>query len=123
MANFTFPAGKNFTGGGVYQSFGKRPVGVLFQCVYKSMGWLLHEVHRGVTALQSVGWYSQKESKVLLIIARKQQMNEVVNEIKEIDRRAFISVSTAMSVFGEGFEEVKSGLKKVNDKNVEVNNE
>ena len=72
---------------------------------------IINEVHRGVTALQSVGWYSQKESKVLLIIARKYQMNEVVNEIKEIDKKAFISVSTAMSVFGEGFEEVKTGLK------------
>ena len=72
---------------------------------------IIHEVHRGVTALQSVGWYSQKESKVLLIVARKQQMNEVVNEIKTIDKQAFISVSTAMSVFGEGFEEVKTGLK------------
>ena len=72
---------------------------------------IINEVHRGVTALQSVGWYSQKESKVLLIVARKYQMNEVVNEIKTIDKQAFISVSTAMSVFGEGFEEVKTGLK------------
>ena len=72
---------------------------------------IINNVHRGVTALQSVGWYSQKESKVLLIIARKYQMNEVVNEIKSIDKKAFISVSTAMSVFGEGFEEVKTGLK------------
>lgn len=72
---------------------------------------IINEVHRGVTALQSVGWYSQKESKVLLIVARKHQMNEVVNEIKRIDKKAFISVSTAMSVFGEGFEEVKTGLK------------
>lgn len=72
---------------------------------------IIHDVRRGVTALQSVGWYSQKESKVLLIIARKQQMNEVVNEIKSIDKKAFISVSTAMSVYGEGFEEVKTGLK------------
>ncbi|MBQ2113236.1 MAG: YitT family protein [Bacteroidales bacterium] len=72
---------------------------------------IIYEVHRGVTALQSVGWYSQKESKVLLIVARKQQMNEVVNEIKAIDKQAFISVSTAMSVFGEGFEEVKTGIK------------
>lgn len=72
---------------------------------------IINHVRRGVTALNSVGWYSQKESKVLLIIARKQQMNEVVNEIKEIDKHAFISVSTAMSVYGEGFEEVKSGLK------------
>ena len=72
---------------------------------------IIHDVRRGVTALQSVGWYSQKESKVLLIIARKHQMNEVVNEIKSIDKKAFISVSTAMSVYSEGFEEVKTGLK------------
>lgn len=75
---------------------------------------IINDVHRGVTALQSVGWYSQKESKVLLIIARKYQMNEVVNEIKNIDRKAFISVSTAMSVFGEGFEEIKTGIKLKN---------
>ena len=97
---------------------------LVFSDNYKEIGdYVISDLRRGVTALESIGWYTQKESKVLLIIARKQQMNEVVNEIKEIDRRAFISVSTAMSVFGEGFEEVKSGLKKVNDKNVEVNNE
>lgn len=73
---------------------------------------IINDIHRGVTALQSVGWYSQKESKVLLIVSRKYQMNELINEIKNIDSKAFISVSTAMSVFGEGFEEVKTGLKK-----------
>ena len=83
---------------------------------------IINNVHRGVTALQSVGWYSQKESKVLLIIARKYQMNEVVNEIKSIDKKAFISVSTAMSVFGEGFEEVKTGLKMKKNKE-ELENE
>lgn len=82
---------------------------------------IINDVRRGVTALQSVGWYSQKESKVLLIIARKYQMNEVVNEIKSIDKQAFISVSTAMSVFGEGFEEVKTGLKL--KKNSEIEND
>ena len=82
---------------------------------------MINNLHRGVTALQSVGWYSQQESKVLLIISRKHQMNEVVNEIKNIDRKAFISVSTAMSVFGEGFEEVKTGIniKKIGQKNKE----
>ena len=74
---------------------------------------IINDVHRGVTALQSVGWYSQKESKVLLIVSRKYQMNEVIREIKAIDAKAFVSVSTAMSVYGEGFEEVKTGFKKV----------
>ena len=77
---------------------------------------IIHDVHRGVTALQSVGWYSQKESKVLLIVSRKYQMNEVIKEIKAIDPKAFVSVSTAMSVYGEGFEEVKVGFK-ANKKN------
>lgn len=73
---------------------------------------MINNLHRGVTALQSVGWYSQKESKVLLIVARKYQMNEVIREIKSIDPKAFVSVSTAMSVYGEGFEEIKTGYKK-----------
>ena len=84
---------------------------LVFSSKYKEIAdHIINDVHRGVTALQSVGWYSQKESKVLLIIARKQQMNEVVSEIKEIDRNAFISISTANSVYGEGFEELKTGI-------------
>ncbi len=98
---------------------------LVFSPKYKEIAdHMIHNVHRGVTALQSVGWYSQMESKVLLIIARKHQMNEVVNEIKEIDKKAFISVSTAMSVYGEGFEEVKTGLKiRKNNKLEDVVNE
>lgn len=80
---------------------------------------IINDVHRGVTALQSVGWYSQKESKVLLIVSRKYQMNEVIREIKAIDPRAFVSVSSAMSVYGEGFEDVKTGFKKIKKTNTE----
>ena len=90
---------------------------LVFSSKYKEIAdHIINDVHRGVTALQSVGWYSQKESKVLLIVSRKYQMNEVIKEIKSIDPKAFVSVSTAMSVFGEGFEEVKTGinLKKTN---------
>lgn len=87
---------------------------LIFSSRYKEIAdHIINDVHRGVTALQSVGWYSQKESKVLLVVARKYQMNEVIREIRAIDPKAFISVSTAMSVFGEGFEEVKTGLKKL----------
>lgn len=82
---------------------------------------MITAVDRGVTALQSMGWYSKQESKVLLIVARKHQMNTILNEIKTIDGKAFISVSSAMSVFGEGFEEVKAGVKiKRNSNKIEV---
>ena len=96
---------------------------LVFSKKYKEIAdHIINELDRGVTAIQSVGWYSQKESKVLLIVSRKQQMNEVVHEIKNIDKKAFISISTAMSVYGEGFEEVKTGLK-LNNKKQEAENE
>ena len=72
---------------------------LVFSSKYKEIAdHIINDVHRGVTALQSVGWYSQKESKVLLIIARKQQMNEVVSEIKEIDRNAFRFLQRTVSM-------------------------
>lgn len=80
---------------------------------------MINNVHRGVTALQSVGWYSQTEGKVLLIISRKHQMNDVINEVRSIDKKAFISVSSASSVYGEGFEEIKTGLKLKKKENQE----
>lgn len=85
---------------------------LVFSKKYKEIAdHIIYDVQRGVTALQSVGWYSQQDSKVLLIILRKHQMQEVINEIKRIDKDAFVSVSSANSVYGEGFEEIKTGLK------------
>lgn len=86
---------------------------LVFSSKYEDIAeYLINQAKRGVTALNSVGWYSQQEGKVLLVIVRKYQMNEILAAVKEIDRTAFVSVSSAMSVFGEGFEEVKTGLKK-----------
>ena len=97
---------------------------LVFSSKYKEIAdHIIHDVQRGVTALQSVGWYSQKESKVLLIVARKQQMHEIVQEVKNIDKSAFISISSANSVYGEGFEEIKTGLKITKKKNAENNSE
>ena len=96
---------------------------LVFSKKYKEIAdHIIYDVQRGVTALQSVGWYSQQESKVLLIILRKYQMNEVINEIKRIDKDAFVSVSSANSVYGEGFEEIKTGfdMKKKKNKNQEI---
>jgi hypothetical protein len=49
-------------------------------------------------------------------------MHEIVQEVKNIDKSAFISISSANSVYGEGFEEIKTGLK-ITKKNAENNSE
>ncbi len=77
--------------------------------------FLVHNMDRGVTALNSVGGYSGQEGKVLLVICRKQQLQSVVNAVKEIDPQAFVSVSSVSNVYGEGFEELKTGFKRKKD--------
>ena len=85
---------------------------LIFSKKYKEIADRLISMDRGVTALNSVGWYSGEESKVLLVIVRKSNYQAVVNLVKELDDKAFVSVSNAASVFGEGFEEIKSGVSK-----------
>ena len=89
---------------------------LIFSRNYEEIANRLIAMDRGVTALNSVGWYSGEESKVLLVIVRKAFMQDVVNLVKELDHKAFVSVSNASSVYGEGFEEIKSGLKTIKKK-------
>ena len=72
---------------------------------------IVRDMKRGVTALDSIGWYSGKEGKVLLVMCRKHEYNNIVGMVKMVDPKAFISVSSASGVYGEGFDEVRTGIK------------
>lgn len=75
-----------------------------------------NEMGRGVTALPSIGWYSKNESKMLVVILRKSQLVEISAIVKEIDKSAFISVAPVMSVYGQGFDQIKAGKLQWNKK-------
>ncbi len=79
---------------------------------------LTSDLERGVTLLDSTGWYTKKEGKVIVVVVRKNEANAVYKVIKEVDHKAFISVANVMGVFGEGFEQIKTGKiswKKANE--------
>ncbi|MDR0972208.1 MAG: YitT family protein [Bacteroidales bacterium] len=62
---------------------------------------------RGVTIMDAHGWYSKKEQKVLMIIAKKQDKVEVMRLIRGIDPNAFISIAKVQGVFGKNFDTLK----------------
>ena len=70
------------------------------------------DMGRGVTALNAVGWYTQEDRKVLLVMLRKTELQELVRAVKEIDPKAFVTVVPANNVYGEGFGEMKTGLPR-----------
>lgn len=69
------------------------------------------KMDRGVTALKAVGWYSQKDKNVLLILVRRSEMSELTDRIKRVDPKAFVAVTPVSSVYGEGFEQIKNGIR------------
>jgi len=64
------------------------------------------EMHRGVTVLNGMGWYTKEESKVLLVITRKTDQNLLLRYIKTIDPHAFLSISSVNGVYGNGFDRI-----------------
>lgn len=84
---------------------------MVFSEKYKEIAdYIINVLDRGVTALNAVGWYTQSDKKVLLIIVRKSQLHDLTKAVKELDSRAFVSVAPANGVYGEGFEEMKTGI-------------
>ena len=73
---------------------------------------LMYEHNRGVTALDSVGWHSKQEGKVLIVVARKYQLKDITQAVKGVDPKAFISVSNVSAVYGLGFAEIKGRAGK-----------
>ncbi len=65
------------------------------------------DLHRGVTLLDGMGWYSKESVKVLTVVARKNESIKIFRIVKDIDPNAFISQSSAIGVYGEGFDVIK----------------
>ncbi|NCC10604.1 MAG: YitT family protein [Bacteroidia bacterium] len=68
---------------------------------------IIKETHRGVTVLNGTGWYSKNDAKVLVVLAKKRQSLEIFRLVKTIDPKAFISQSSVIGVYGEGFDQLK----------------
>ena len=72
---------------------------------------IISKMDRGVTVLKAQGWFTKADRNVLLILINQNQMSELSRVIKELDPRAFMSISPTRNVYGEGFEEIKTGVK------------
>ena len=71
---------------------------------------IINEMDRGVTLLKAQGWYTKKDKDVLLILINQKELPSLTRVIKEVDPRAFMSISPTNNVYGEGFEEIKTGV-------------
>lgn len=65
------------------------------------------QTDHGVTILDGHGWYTGQQRKVICLLARKNESTNIFRLIKMIDPNAFVSQSSVIGVYGEGFDQIK----------------
>ena len=67
---------------------------------------VLEQVGRGLTVLQGLGGFSQEPKPVLYVVVSRSQISSLKRLIADKDPQAFVVVSEAHEVLGEGFRPV-----------------
>ena len=81
---------------------------MIFSYKYEEIAnYINQNIHRGVTVLHGMGWYSKQESNVLVVLGRKPDATNLLRAIKQIDPNAFVSMSRVVGVYGQGFDKIK----------------
>jgi uncharacterized membrane-anchored protein YitT (DUF2179 family) len=65
---------------------------------------ILHEIDRGVTKLPAYGGYTEHERPVLMCVVQQSEFTKLKQLVRSIDPSAFVIVTNATEVFGEGFQ-------------------
>lgn len=63
-------------------------------------------LHRGVTLLEGQGAYSRQRKQVIMCVIKRVQIAELKRIVRSIDENAFVIVTDAKNVFGQGFERI-----------------
>ncbi len=98
----------------LYLSGSKQSVQIfIFSKKYDEIADRISEnMHRGVSVMDAEGWYTKTNNKVLMVMARKAELNTILRMIKSIDSEAFLSAGTVMGVYGKGFDKIKVKANK-----------
>ena len=64
------------------------------------------EINRGITKLPAIGGYTGEERPVLMVVVYQTEFTKLKQVLKTVDPQAFVIVSDAYEVLGEGFKQV-----------------
>ncbi len=71
---------------------------------------LMEELEVGVTYLKGRGGYMDKEKEIIMCATRKTQAPKLEEIVRQVDTEAFLIVTRANEIYGEGYKSYESGL-------------
>lgn len=86
---------------------------MIISAQYEAIAYGLEQaVDRGITYLESEGYYSRQSMKIVFTIIEPEELLEVSRIVEEIDPKAFMIVNDVQNVFGSGFDQMMVRDKK-----------
>lgn len=79
---------------------------------------VMHDLMRGVTALNGTGMYTGKQHTVLLCAVAPTQVAQLKNIVRECDPDAFMVIASAQEVLGRGFTPINKKTRGQRDKGI-----
>ena len=67
---------------------------------------IYRDVNRGVTKVPAVGGYTGEERQIIMVVVYQTEFTKLKQVVKTVDPSAFVIVSDAYEVLGEGFKRV-----------------
>ena len=67
---------------------------------------IVNELNRGTTRFKAQGGFTDKEKSVVLSIISRSEVSSLKKMVAEIDKEAFVVISNANEVIGEGFADI-----------------
>lgn len=64
---------------------------------------IMHQLPRGVTGIQVQGMYTKQNKQMLYVVVSPKEITRLREMVKKIDATAFITISDAREVLGQGF--------------------
>ncbi|NLV34086.1 MAG: YitT family protein [Clostridiaceae bacterium] len=64
---------------------------------------IIHTLGRGVTGFAGRGMYFKRERETLFCVVKNRQLPALKKLVKQMDNKAFLIVTSAHQVLGEGF--------------------
>ena len=88
----------------LYGSFEGKMLLIFSDKYHEISEFVMKNLNRGVTWLNATGAYSERNKQVICCAVHKSEYTKIKRKVKEIDPHAFIIITNAGEVLGEGFQ-------------------
>lgn len=86
---------------------------MIFSKKYQEIAFAIsRKTDHTLTILDGHGFWTGRPTKVLCLLAKKRESVQIFRIVKQIDPNAFVSQSSVIGVYGEGFDEMKVKVKE-----------